>query len=806
MNMRRQSNRFLSVLLSVCILAAILPAIGTTALAAEDILIDSDTTWDAQAISGNIQIANGATLTINGAVTIEGAAAISGGGRVVRGNANAYFSIGSGASLSVDGVTVDGNSLSSAFSMFDISLGALSLKNSTVLNCVKNTSHGGAVEMSGGTLTIENTNIQNCSATTYGGAIFLNNGATVTIKSGVFSGNCTTNTSLYGGGFIYNKMSTLIIDGGSFLNNTSAGRAGAIYNTGLDGTKTYIRSGVFMGNTSSYAGYEGSGAVFFSSDNTADTVLYISGNVRFGDGVDRGGQDGIFLGTNSSGNTLRITQISSSLQYPIHIYVACAEDRVIAGGVNGYALTTSDMVHLQFHDVGSSGQNWYALLDSEHNTVYLSSTEPYYIIYNGNGASGLVTDNTIYSSGQQVTVESAEGLTYEGHIFTGWNTKQDGSGIPYQPGQSFEISATTTLYAQWEEVYTVTLPNGDGCTASAANGSTNTILTGGSYQFTLEISDRYYKTDAFMVKANGVELTPDENGIYTIANITENQTVVVTGLALDNVPPTAEINLGESQWDSFLQDIAFSLFFKDAQTVEILSSDDETGLAKTEYFVSDIAYGTTKALEEAAGRQWKAYSGPFSIGLSGKYIVYAKVTDKVGNVGYASSSGIVLYTDAQQDTPFVSFVKTGTGDVTAEVTLNGNTIDAIDCDGSRLAYETHYTVTGGTVTFKADWLDTLPAGEHTLTVYYNPLGMEYVDAPGNDAPSTTVMSLLVQRTAGSVTITNSISKVFDGNVVPDVEYEASSTASRRWSIRCAALRTALIRRKSPLRSGSILCV
>lgn len=43
------------------------------------------------------------------------------------------------------------------------------------------------------------------------------------------------------------------------------------------------------------------GAVFFSSDNTADTVLYISGNVRFGDGVDRGGQDGIFLGTNSSG-------------------------------------------------------------------------------------------------------------------------------------------------------------------------------------------------------------------------------------------------------------------------------------------------------------------------------------------------------------------------------------------------------------------------------------------------------------------------------------------------------------------------
>ena len=113
-----------------------------------------------------------------------------------------------------------------------------------------------------------------------------------------------------------------------------------IYNTGLDGTKTYIRGGVFSGNTSSYSGYEGSGAVFFSSENTADTVLYISGSVQFGDAPNTADRTAFFLGTSSAGTTLRKTQISSALQHPIHIYVACKEDRVIAEGVEGYKLTS----------------------------------------------------------------------------------------------------------------------------------------------------------------------------------------------------------------------------------------------------------------------------------------------------------------------------------------------------------------------------------------------------------------------------------------------------------------------------------
>ena len=38
---------------------------------------------------------------------------------------------------------------------------------------------------------------------------------------------------------------------------------------------------------------------------------------------------------------------------------------------------------------------------------------------------------------------------YIAYIFNGWNTKADGSGVSYYPGDSFEVTKGITLYAQW---------------------------------------------------------------------------------------------------------------------------------------------------------------------------------------------------------------------------------------------------------------------------------------------------------------------------------------------------------------------
>lgn len=329
-----------------------------------------------------------------------------------------------------------------------------------------------------------------------------------------------------------------------------------------------------------------------------------------------------------------------------------------------------------------------------------------------------------------------------------------------------------------KSAYTVTLPDGQsGYAVAAATGSASPVEHGGSYSFTVTIADGYYKTDGFAVKANNTALTPDADGVYTIANITANQAVTVEGVALDETAPAAQVKLGTNTWNTFLNNITFGLFFKQTRTVAITASDDETGVAKTEYYISDTAYATTMALEAAVGSGWQTYSGSFSIAPNSKNIIYARATDGAGNVAYASSPGVVLYTDAAQDTQSISFTKTGTANVTANVALNGNTIDEIYCGSTLLTAGTDYTADGGAITFLASWLDTLSAGDYTLTVHYNPLGVAYVSGGGNDAPAATTIALRVQKAAGSVTITNDISKVYDGSAVANVAYQASSTGA-----------------------------
>ena len=81
--------------------------------------------------------------------------------------------------------------------------------------------------------------------------------------------------------------------------------------------------------------------------------------------------------------------------------------------------------------------------------------------------------------------------------------------------------------------YTITLPDGkvDGYTAytvEAHGGSVSPAAHGGSYSFTITVDNSFYKSDAFKVKANSIELTPDsDTGVYTINDITADQVITV---------------------------------------------------------------------------------------------------------------------------------------------------------------------------------------------------------------------------------------------------------------------------------------
>jgi uncharacterized repeat protein (TIGR02543 family) len=77
----------------------------------------------------------------------------------------------------------------------------------------------------------------------------------------------------------------------------------------------------------------------------------------------------------------------------------------------------------------------------------------YTVTYDGNGNTGgtvPVDPNSPCLAGSTVTVLGNTGnLVNTGYTFAGWNTASDGSGTPYQPGNTFTISENVTLYAQW---------------------------------------------------------------------------------------------------------------------------------------------------------------------------------------------------------------------------------------------------------------------------------------------------------------------------------------------------------------------
>jgi formylglycine-generating enzyme required for sulfatase activity len=78
------------------------------------------------------------------------------------------------------------------------------------------------------------------------------------------------------------------------------------------------------------------------------------------------------------------------------------------------------------------------------------------VLYDGNGntAGSLPVDEKKYASGDSVTVLGNTGnLVKTGFTFLGWNTKKDGSGVAYAPGETFAKGAgAARLFAQWKNL------------------------------------------------------------------------------------------------------------------------------------------------------------------------------------------------------------------------------------------------------------------------------------------------------------------------------------------------------------------
>lgn len=319
------------------------------------------------------------------------------------------------------------------------------------------------------------------------------------------------------------------------------------------------------------------------------------------------------------------------------------------------------------------------------------------------------------------------------------------------------------------KTYHVTLPTGAGYTLFSSDGLT--VRHGNSFSFIVQFNNGYSKTEDFKVLVNGNKLDEwdsDANSAsFAIRNVSENLVITVEGVA-DITAPEVEVSIRGNSFKEFLNRITFGLFFKQTQTVEVKAHDFGSGIKKVEYLLSETAFADKDAItgswtELDLNDAFKAY---FSIEPNQKTFVYVRVTDQSGNIAVVNTDGVVVYTDAEAITGAQTFTKNTDFDVVYKLNLNGNFVAKVYNGTEEIGAGSDYALlANGMLMLKNSYLRTLAAGEYTIRLTIKPMGENYADNSGNDAPADVVLKLTVEKKAPTLGHKESDGKIYDGKSI-----------------------------------------
>ena len=249
--------------------------------------------------------------------------------------------------------------------------------------------------------------------------------------------------------------------------------------------------------------------------------------------------------------------------------------------------------------------------------------------------------------------------------------------------------------------YTVTLQGGTGYTIAATGGSKSPVNAGGSFSFTVTPGSGYTRGTGFAVKANGTTLTSN-NGVYTISNINANQTVSVSGIVKS-------------------QNSGGTLPAAPAITTTTLAA----ATMGKEYRQQITATGGTPIT-------W-SYSGTLPDGMTlaantgilsgtptqeGSFRFAVKATN---STGFSTRQMTLVVAGSEYSvTKGANSEWTQGGDKGIDFSGSGKGTFTVKVDGAAVAAGKYTTsADGSTVTLKPEYLDTLAAGSHTVTLVYS---------------------------------------------------------------------------------------
>nr|WP_295301996.1 Ig-like domain-containing protein [uncultured Blautia sp.] len=381
-------------------------------------------------------------------------------------------------------------------------------------------------------------------------------------------------------------------------------------------------------------------------------------------------------------------------------------------------------------------------------------------------------------------------------IYTGSEQSVSATVVNALEGDSFAIAYKGNTQTEAGDSYTATvtdLGNDNytltGATGVSQNWSISYLQTSAAAQvFGTKGNNDWYISPVKLVPDSGYQISTDKTdwkdslGDYTdqgeqsaeyylketaTGAVTDKKTVT---FKIDTGMPSGSIRIGENTFDSSLKDITYGYWFKDNVSVDITGADSASGIASVEY--------QAVSAEESydANGTWLPWNAEEKLSLteSGRYVVYARVTDKAGNQTIVNSDGVVVFKDSVVVDSSIDYTRTIKASVDAKVKLNGNTVASVRNGETTLTEGEDYTVSADKITFSGEYLDTLEAGTYKLTVAYYPQGV--TEYKGGDKPADSQIAVNVSRQTANVKITGTLDKEYDGQPA-DLAYTTNSDAN-----------------------------
>ncbi len=288
------------------------------------------------------------------------------------------------------------------------------------------------------------------------------------------------------------------------------------------------------------------------------------------------------------------------------------------------------------------------------------------------------------------------------------NLSRTSDGKPYAiqiPAYTSQPTATPTAAptptpTAAPTTYTVTLQGGTGYTIAATGGSKSPVNAGGSFSFTVTPNNGYTRGTGFAVKANGTTLTSN-NGVYTISNINANQTVSVSGIVQKSTSG-GTLPAAPAITTTTLAAATMGKEYRQQLTAT-------GGTPITWSYSGTLPDGMTLAANTGILSGTPTQEGSFRFAV--------KATN---STGFSTRQMTLVVAGSEYTvTKGANSEWTQGGDKGIDLSGSGKGSFTVKVDGAAVPAG-KYTASsdGSTITLKPEYLDTLAAGSHTVTLVY----------------------------------------------------------------------------------------